>query len=173
MKTVLEIEIGRGYVTKVNSDTWNRRKLGRFKLAPQVHRNGQKVYVYVNGGMNTTLHRIITGAKPGQFVDHINGDGLDNRTENLRVVTAGQNRANSRKDRDNKSGFKGVTWVKSSRKWMAQIVVNGERHYLGVFTHKERAAKAYDRAAIHYHGEHAGLNFEDLRHEYRPARLTT
>lgn len=166
MSGIISIDIGQGYRTKVYLDTFTKHKLDSFKWSAQVHKRGK---VYAQGGKEgwtITIHRLITGAKQGEQVDHIDGDGLNNLDDNLRIATRQQNRANSRKSRTNTSGFKGVSWSKSSKKWMAQIVVDGKRHYLGVFEHKERAAKAHDRAALHHHGEFAGLNFEHLRDRY-------
>lgn len=163
----ITVDLSKGYVAKVYSDTWERMKLDRFQWCAQVHKSG-KVYAMSRGSFPVAMHRLIAKAKKGQYVDHANGDTLDNRTDNLRVCTPGQNRANSRRERHNIAGFKGVTWSKSSRKWAAQIVVDGNRFYLGVFEHKDRAAQAHDRAAIYFHGEFAGLNFPELRDTYRP-----
>lgn len=170
-KPITEIDLGSGYVAIVNSDTYERMKLGRFNWRPQIHKRARKVYVQASN-CPVSLHRAIMLARPGQIVDHINGDPLDNRDCNLHFVTSGQNRANSRKDRDNRSGYKGVSWCRSSRKWVAQIWANGCRYYLGVFAHSKRAALAHDRAAIALHGEFAGLNFPELRDKLRP-RLPT
>lgn len=166
MRATTRINLGNNHIVSVYSDTFDRLRLGSFTWKAQVHKRGGHVYAVSYRGEPVYMHRIITGARKGQVVDHIDGDGLNNLDQNLRIVTIGQNRANSRKPRTNQSGFKGVSWSKTSKKWVAQIVVKGNRHYLGVFEHKERAAKAHDRAALHYHGEHAGLNFEHLRHVY-------
>ncbi len=98
----------------------------------------------------------------GMRVDHKNGDGLDNRRENLRVCNQQQNTSNSKKPITNTSGFKGVTWSKERNKWAAQIMVKQKHLHLGyfVFDDLEKAARAYDRAAIKYFGEFANLNFK-------------
>jgi hypothetical protein len=166
-EAVTSIDLGQGYVAIVNSDTFERMKLGRFTWRPQIHKRSGKVYAQAKT-ISVSLHRAITLARPGQVVDHINGDPLDNRDSNLRICTLGQNRANSHKDRDNTSGYKGVTWSATSHKWMAQIWAGGRRYYLGLFEHKKRAALAHDRAAIALHGEFAGLNFPELKDTLRP-----
>lgn len=88
-------------------------------------------------------------------VDHINGDGHDNRWCNLRPATLSQNMHNMRKNSNNKSGYKGVHWSKASGKWVANIGLNGEKLYLGGYDTPELAYEAYCEAADKYHGEFA------------------
>lgn len=105
----------------------------------------------------TKLHHILLPKVPGRLVDHINGDTLDNRRDNLRYATPAQSRANTRPSA--KSGFKGVYPTKGACTFKSIIRANGEQHYLGSFTTKVDAAKAYDEAARKFHGEFARLNF--------------
>ncbi len=105
------------------------------------------------------LHREIMKASDGVHVDHISGDGLDNRRGNLRLCTHAENQRNRGSQSNNTSGFKGVSWNKSSGKWMAKIKVDGKAVHLGYFASKEDAARAYDTAATKYHGEFAKTNF--------------
>lgn len=102
------------------------------------------------------LHRLITGAEAGQVVDHISGDPLDNTVNNLRVCTQSENAKNQSKRRANNSGYKGVT--KEKRLYRARIKVNYAQVELGRFTSAIKAARAYNEAAIKYHGEFARLN---------------
>lgn len=69
----------------------------------------------------------------GMQIDHINGDGTDNRLENLRVVSEKINKMNRPKYKNNKSGISGVSWDKKSKKWRARLSINGSRPtvYLG------------------------------------------
>lgn len=108
------------------------------------------------------LHRLILPGADGRHVDHVNGDTLDNRRENLRVASHTENTRNSSVPRNNTSGFKGVskaTWV--TGRWRATIRIDGKQAFLGVFDTPEEAAIAYDEAAKNHYGEFAHLNFPD------------
>jgi hypothetical protein len=107
------------------------------------------------------MHRAVVGAQPGQRVDHINQDRLDNRRENLRLVTNAQNQQNKKRPSHNQSGYKGVCWHKGVGKWHARIVVNGQRVHLGYYRDLETAALLYDAAARYFFGEYACPNFPD------------
>ena len=95
----------------------------------------------------------------GMATDHINGDGLDNRKQNLRICTHAENLRNRRLGKNNTSGYKGVSWHKLHKLWYAHISHNKKLMSLGYFKDKEEAAKAYDRKAIELFGEFAKLNF--------------
>lgn len=95
----------------------------------------------------------------GFWVDHINGDTLDNRRSNLRLCTVSGNNHNRMKSKNNTSGYKGVSWLKQNQKWRAYIKVNSKDKHLGCYLDKEDAARAYDKAAKEYFGEFARLNF--------------
>lgn len=101
------------------------------------------------------MHRTILGVTTGN-VDHINGNGLDNRRENLRPCTTSQNLANTGLRRDNKTGAKGIWWT--GKKWEVRIRYQRRRFYLGTFTSKIGAVNAYNEAAIRLHGEFARVN---------------
>lgn len=110
------------------------------------------------------MHREILNAPEGMEPDHINGDGLDNRRENLRISTHTQNIWNSRKRRDNSSGYKGVTRYNKKgvkKRWVARIQYDKRRIYLGSYERRESAARAYDAAAKRLYGKFANLNFPE------------
>lgn len=104
------------------------------------------------------LHAFVLGAEPGQKIDHVNGDRLDNRKANLRFATSAQNARNTVRQTfvGKTSKFKGVTKVNG--RWIAQVTVNGLSCKLGTFSDEEEAAKAYDEAAKRLHGEFARTN---------------
>lgn len=101
------------------------------------------------------MHRAIIGAVTGEEVDHCNGDGLNNRRNNLRLCTRSQNNCNSRTRSDNRSGLKGALFETRSGKWRAEISVNGRRKNLGLFATAEEAHARYVLAASEVYGEFA------------------
>lgn len=93
------------------------------------------------------LHRMILGCPANRQVDHINGDRLDNRRSNLRIVTSLDNNKNHSLNKRNTSGYNGVYYDKRSGKWVAQASINNKTTYLGKFATKEDAIncrKAFD-----------------------------
>jgi hypothetical protein len=110
-------------------------------------------------GKPARLHRVVLGVTdPKVEIDHINGDGLDNRRENLRVSDRTGNNCNKPAYLSSKSGIKGVHWSAKCNSWIAQIQFNKVKYALGHFPTKEDAAAAYDRAAVALHGSFANPN---------------
>ena len=110
------------------------------------------------------MHRQLINPRNDRLVDHINRDGVDNRTANIREATHAQNMANRKRFRSKTSSiYKGIFFRRGTRRptWQANIRANGKNIYLGCFTDEIDAAKAYDEAAKKYHGEFACLNFPD------------
>jgi hypothetical protein len=105
-----------------------------------------------------SMHRLILGLGRGDVrqVDHINGNGLDNRRKNLRLCTNSQNQMN--KIVNNKYGYKGIFKTNRPKKWGVRIYKNKKRFTIGYFYEKIEAAKAYNEAAKKYYGEYACLN---------------
>lgn len=108
------------------------------------------------------LHRLIMGAQKGQQVDHINGDGLDNRRCNLRVVDQRQNNYNqTRKKSGCTSRFRGVSRHTATNRWQVHMQTNTGRKHLGYFTDEEEAARAYDAAGFERDPVHFTPNFPE------------
>tara|TARA_B110000858_G_C17410175_1_gene296390 strand:+ start:114 stop:497 length:384 start_codon:yes stop_codon:yes gene_type:complete len=104
--------------------------------------------------IHRTVWQQFNGKKPKGFqIDHINGNKLDNRIENLRLATYAENQWNARTRVDNRSGVKGVCWHKATQKWRAQIKQNKVLHYLGVYNTLEEAKKIVHKKRIELHGE--------------------
>jgi len=160
MKT---IPLTKGYFAKVDNEDYEELAKVRWQVAldprnsdgnPRARRT-----IYINSKNRPVLmHRVIMNAKAGQYIDHINRDALDNRKSNLRFCTLSQNQHNRGMSCNNKSGFKGVSWDKTKKKWRAQIEVNSKVLYLGLFNFKEEAALAYNEAAKKHFGKFALLN---------------
>lgn len=108
-------------------------------------------------GVEVKLHRFIYAA-PAEQVDHVNGDGLDNRRANLRPCTNKENHANAEKRAGASSPFKGVTLDMARGKWTAKIAPDGVTINLGRFDTEGQAAAAYDVAAREHFGTFARLN---------------
>lgn len=98
------------------------------------------------------LHRVVTECPKGLEVDHINHDTLDNRLVNLRVCTRGQNARNRVLQKNNSSGFTGVSWSSSRQTWIASIRDGVKQRYLGSSRDPLKAAKLYEKAAKKTYG---------------------
>ncbi len=109
------------------------------------------------GKKSVYMHRVIMNAPAGMQIDHINGNGLDNRRVNLRLCNNRQNQQNARKRKNTASQFKGVDW--HGKRWRARIRVNGKQIGIGRFKSEFLAAEAYDQKAVELFGEFARLNF--------------
>lgn len=102
------------------------------------------------------MHRLIMNPPDEMYIDHINGDRLDNRKCNLRVCTNIQNSWNRKINKGRK--YKGICFEKRRGKWKVYIDVNKKRISLGYFDSEEDAARIYNKAAEKYFGEFARLN---------------
>jgi HNH endonuclease/AP2 domain len=101
------------------------------------------------------MHAEIMGTPAGKHTDHINGERLDNRRENLRICSASENCSNGKISKNNSTGFKGVVFHAEKKKFMAQIHVQRKNKFLGYFTTAQEAHAAYCEAAKKHHGKFA------------------
>lgn len=150
-----EIPLTKGQVVIV--DAADYEWLSKWKWSAKWSESTGSFYAYRNAridGKHTTIrmHRLILGLHYGDkgFGDHINRVTLDNRRKNLRVATRTENNINQRIRKDNTSGVRGVSWVKLSSCWKAQISVNGKKKSLGYFSSIDGAVEAYKKAETTY-----------------------
>lgn len=178
MPEIIRVPLGKGQYALVDADDVgivNRHRWHVF--APKDRRTQYAVTSAWEDGKQRTLrmHRLILGAQPGELVDHINGDGLDNRRVNLRLCNAAENSRSLHVRRGGTSKYHGVASSGSgypTKPWSVTIQVNRRTIRVGRFRDEEEAARAYDAAARNYHGEFATLNFpgEDslVAESYKP-----
>lgn len=107
-------------------------------------------YVYcTKWKLNLYLHRFIVNAPKGSVVDHIDRNQLNNQKSNLRICTQVENGNNRGRNKNNKSGYKGVSFIEGrflSKPWRANLKYNGVVHNLGNYSTPEEAALAYNNA---------------------------
>jgi len=157
-----EIELTRGLVALVDERDYERLNLFCWNaLTPAKARTAyarRDVRKDENRDERCVLmHREILGLSPGDVeVDHINGNGLDNRRRNLRICGRAENCRNSRPHKGSASKFKGVT--KDRKRWRARIRIGGRTRYLGGFRTERKAVAAYDDAATKNFGKFAKRN---------------
>lgn len=154
---VKELKLKNGKVTLVDDEDyeylsqWNWTSNVKGYIWRQYRIDGKRKNIY--------LHRLIMNQPKVFVVDHINGDKLDNRKSNLRLCTVAENVRNRKMHSTNSCDFKGVRLLpKGKKKYAAKICVNYKQLHLGCFSTPEEAARAYNEAAIKYHGEFARLN---------------
>lgn len=136
-------------------------------------KNSKSPYEFVQvDGKTLGTHRVVFAMHSGfmpEFVDHIDGDPLNNRVENLRAATKSENCCNRGKQITNSSGYKGVYFDVAKNKWRAEIVKDGKRSRLGHFLTPKEASEAYQKAAIEIHGEFAFVEDQPAESEISPA----
>ena len=121
-----------------------------------------QTHIKLNGkDVKDYMHRIIMKLSKNdeRYIDHIDGNGLNNQKNNLRFCTISQNAGNSSKQKNNTSGYKGVFYHKHSKKYQVQIMSNKKMTACGYFKTKEEAALVYDKKARELFGEFAKTNF--------------
>lgn len=155
-----QIPLTRGLVALVDDDDFASVSAHKWHAQPHGRTAYAVRYPYLNGKrVYTRLHRELLRATSAQEVDHINGDGLDNRRANLRIVTHPENGRNKRAIVGGTSRFKGVSFVARDAAFIARITVNGRTLHVKQCADEVAAALAYDDAARLHHGPFATFNF--------------
>lgn len=153
-----EIKLTQGKVAIVDDADYDSLKYYRWfvKKAPNTY------YAYRTNKehRNILMHRSILNAPDGVEIDHINSTGLDSRRLNLRFCKHSENLKNQKMSSRNKIGFKGVSCLGHNRKkpYRASIWINNKNLCLGYYSTPERAAQAYDEAALKQYGQFARTN---------------
>lgn len=110
------------------------------------------------GSNYISMHRFIMNTPSDMICDHINHETLDNQDENLRNCTMTESNRNRRINKNNTSGYKGVS--RFGKKWRTVLQIGGKKVFSGFYENLEEAARAYDDAAKKHFGEFASLNFD-------------
>lgn len=163
LSTVGFVPLTKGYVAMVDAN--DLPMLRKVKWSAQRQPYG---HVYAMNRKFRGMHRYLMGVPKNVFMDHINGNGLDNRRDNLRVATNSENTRNSRKRiHSGTSKYKGVQ--NEGANWAARITLDGTSQLIGRYQNEIDAAMAYDACAVAFYGEFACLNIPDWSHS-RPRR---
>jgi hypothetical protein len=149
------VPLTQGYEAVI--DAADALSIGRYNWKVRVEKHtayaqrGVNLSRFGKGWKTVLMHREILQAAHGFEVDHISGDGLDNRRENLRAATKSENVINGRLRAVNKAGLKGAS--PRNGRWVAQIRHGGKQLWLGMFDTPEAAHAAYCEASARLHGE--------------------
>jgi len=144
-----------------DADDFDRLKTYRWRYVSNREGGYAGAEIYGETTKRIFMHRFIVNCPDGYVVDHINGNRLDNRKSNLRIVTRRQNGKNRGINSNNTSGYKGVTFDSRSNKYRASIMSDYKIIHLGTFQTAEEAAEAYAEASRKYHGEYGRTLLDD------------
>lgn len=151
-----EIKLSKGFIALVDDEDFEW--LNQWKWS--YHSGGYAVRMHLGHKM-LFMHRFIMNVPTTLEIDHINHNGIDNRKCNLRICTTSQNLHNTKIQRNNTSGYKGVSFNKLTNKWEAYIKINNKKIHLGLFNTSEDAARAYDAKTKNSFGKFALTNFKE------------
>lgn len=141
---------------------WKKQLSYRGKIGKKAGSLSNTGYIQIGiKNMDYLLHRLVFlyhhGYMP-KYIDHIDGNKLNNRIENLRECTNQQNSFNSKISKNNTSGIKGISWDKSRNKWQAKCMIDGKTIHIGRFSDIKQAENALKSARSYYHGIYARHN---------------
>jgi hypothetical protein len=163
-----KIALTRGYFAVVDDEDYHlvADKKWTAVVYNRCHRVYATHYFRDDGGKvrAIAMHRLLVKVAPGMVVDHINGDALDNRRENLRICTTAENLRNRKPHKRFKNPhikYKGV--CPYGEKFAAKICIDKKQRTIGVFDTQIAAARAYDAEAKRLHGNFARVNFGDCK----------
>ena len=140
-----------GRSSDVKCKMWNTRWAGKEAFtADKGHGYKNGVIFCENYYAHRVIFAIVRGHWPRDCIDHINGDGADNRICNLRAATISENSRNQKLCSTNTSGVVGVTWNKAAGKWAPQIQDGGRNVWLGYFSSKSEAIAVRKAAEVEY-----------------------
>lgn len=156
-----EISLSGGGVAIVDAGDYNFLMQWKWFYLNKLYAARTKFIGIVDGKakrMTVKMHNVLMPPAEGYEIDHINGNGLDNRKSNLRICKHQQNMWNRKAVTGSASKYKGVDWYAASGSWRAYIKIDGKQKHLGCYKSEDDAARAYNKAAIELHGEFARLN---------------
>lgn len=149
----------------ISLDDWEGVQDYRWRAVQTSRGSGRaKVYVMATNRGHPYLHRLIMKPTRWEQIDHINGDPLDNRRENLRYVSRHENARNRHPDtfKRGTSQYRGVCWEPRRKRWQASIYANGKQTYIGHYMTEVEAARAYDAASLEHYGRFGTRNFKEI-----------
>ncbi len=155
----MEIELTQGKVAIIDDKDFPI--VANYKWYAFQSKHDWYAQVHIKGNNKRTslqMHRLIIGVLPSIQIDHIDHNGLNNRRSNLRFATNQQNNFNRKSHVNSSSKYKGVSWKKRERKWVAQISIKGKNKHLGYYANEKEAAMAYNKVALKLFGNFAYLN---------------
>jgi hypothetical protein len=155
-----KIPLTHGAFAKVDDEDYEWLKRFRWRLNRPNKRTSYAVR-YSNG-KTIAMQNELLSPLPGIVVDHINHNGLDNQRANLRLCMQADNARNSRPRKNSTSKYKGVSWHKRDKMWVARITRRGVKYFLGYFHNQLEAAFAYDDKAREFNDAFLYLNFPRL-----------
>ena len=167
-----EIPLTQGYVALVDDEDYELVSQYKWLVIPKSYTNyASRTIKLQDKPTSQAMHRLIMGLEHGdkRQIDHINHNGLDNRRNNLRIVTCQENQFNTKKREGGLSKYKGVALDRYNEKWHANITLNEITISIGRFDNEIDAAKMYDRVALREFGEFACTNFP--RENYSESEL--
>jgi hypothetical protein len=136
---------------RLSKYTWRRKDDGRTSYAKAYGGGGRK------NRITLLMHRKLMEVPRGVVIDHVDGNGLNNQKNNLRVCTCEQNHWNRhRLNSNNTSGYRGVSWDKKTNKWLVRVGYDGKRVYGGLFENRDSAVVVYKKITSELYGEYVG-----------------